>query len=185
MFNARFAEKNAQTVNMTKLGLADIKATLRTPRRHVTIKERFDLFKIVLFYLYTDSVCFTTLHDIRNSDGDIPTTDDPEGIYAIARRLMLDDLCSKAAQFLKDTCTIHNITARAFGKFAATYEAVGKIYDQYLLECWHGIVGAAEFEEFFQDAEEDREEFIRIHTKLRNIIRRQSEYERPMLNTDR
>jgi hypothetical protein len=162
-------------MDLNKVGFADIKSTLRTPRRQVTIRDDYDLFQIVLFYLYTGTVQFTTSPEICSEENDIPTTADIGGVYAIAHRLMLDDLSAKAAIFLGDTSTVGNITARAFGKFAATYQAVEKVYDEYLLGHWQQIIGGAEFEEFFRDAEDDQEEFVRVNAKLRAMIRRECE----------
>lgn len=161
-------------MDRNKVGIADIKSTLR-PRRQITVQDDYDLFKIILFYLYTGTVQFTTFPEICSEENDIPTTANIVGLYAIADRLVLDDLSTKAAKFLGDTCTVRNITARAFSKFAATYEAVQKVYDEYLLGHWEDIIGGPEFEEFFRDAEDDQEEFIRINTKLRAIIRRECE----------
>jgi hypothetical protein len=159
-------------MDLNKVGIADIKSTLR-PRRQIAIQDDYDLFKIILFYLYTGTVQFTNSAEICAEENDIPTTTDIVGLYAIAHRLTLDDLSAKAANFLKDTCTVQNITSRAFGRFAAKYEAVAKVYDGYLLGHWQDVIGSPEFEEFFRDAEDDQEEFIRINTKLRAMIRRE------------
>src|SRR5579862_4647620 len=45
----------------------------------------YELFHIVLFYLYTERILFTNSSDIVKKS-DIPATTDAEGIYAISHR---------------------------------------------------------------------------------------------------
>jgi hypothetical protein len=176
VFNSKFCEGliPQAKIDVSKLGFSDIKSTLRT-RRQVTIKDDYELFQIILYYLYTGTVQFTTSLEICSEENEIPTTTDVEGVYAITHRLMLDDLSTKAAKFLGKTCTIRNITSRAFSHFAVTYEAIEKVYDAYILEHWQDVVGGTEFEEFFRDVEDNPEEFVRVSTKLRALIRRECE----------
>lgn len=141
---------------------------LQTPRRLVKVPDDFDLFHIVLFYLYTDRICFTTTPE---KQFDIPVTDDAEGVYAIAHRLMLDSLASKAVKFLEHTCTSRNITSRSFGIFALSHEPVEEVYDDFFMENWDEVIQTKEFEEFFKEMENDPEEYVRINNKLRDMIR--------------
>ena len=144
------------------------KKSLQSPRRLVKIPDDFDLFHIILFYLYTDRICFTTT---PKKQFDIPVTNDAEGIYAIAHRLMLESLTSKALSFIEHTCTSQNITSRSFGTFALTHEPVGEVYDAFFMKNWDNIIQTEEFEEFFKEMENDPEEYIRVNTKLREMIR--------------
>lgn len=104
-------------------------------------------------------------------DSSIPTTSDVEGIYAIADRLLLDSLMSKALHFLESTCSLQNITARAFGPFSASHDAVERLYDNYFIENWNKVIQTVEFESFFTDLEHDATEYIRVNTKLRMMMR--------------
>jgi len=168
VFNSSFSEGKLGVHSDSGLTNGDSKI-IQMPRRLVKIPDDYDLFHIILFYLYTDRICFTTTSDTTKFD--IPTTINTEGIYAIAHRLMLDSLTVKALHFLQASCTLQNITARAFGKFGATHEVVGEMYDNYFMKNWDEIVETNEFEEFFLEMEKDPEEYIRVNTKLREMIR--------------
>lgn len=168
MFNSNFLEGKLEIKSESPLTNGDLKI-LQTPRRLVKIPDDYDLFHIILFYLYTDRICFTTTPETLQSD--IPTTNDAEGIYAIAHRLMLESLTIKALHFLESSCTLQNITARSFGKFGVTYEVVGEVYNEYFMRHWDEVIQTQEFEDFFQEAEKDASECIRVNTKLRDMIR--------------
>jgi len=145
-------------------------------RRIVEIPDDYDLFRVILFWLYTDKIFFT--NNVEGEDSKVLSTNDAEGIYAIAHRFTIDDITSNALHFLKSTCSIHNITARSFGRFALTYESVGEAYDQYLMDHWDEVVHTDEWEEFFTKADaEDCEEFSRINSKLREMIRNRTSKE--------
>ena len=170
MFNSAFSEGKPRNENEL---IVDGEKPPPYPRRLVTINDDYDLFHIVLFFLYTDRVCFTTTPE--ECPGDIPITDDAEGIYAIAHRLILDSLTSKAIHFLKSTCTIQNITERSFGKFVSVHESVGEVYDKYFMENWDEVIQSTEFEEFFKALEKDSKEYIRANSKLRKMMRSRTE----------
>ena len=119
-------------------------------RTQIPVEDDFDLFHIILFYLYTDKICFTTRPDYTSSP-DLPVTSDAEGIYAIADRLLIEPLSSKALHFLQSTCKTSNITARTFGTFASLHDAVGKLYDKYFMENLKRVLVTSEFDEFFRD----------------------------------
>ena len=64
------------------------KMTSQIPRRVVTITDDFDLFHALLFYIYTDKICFTASPEsFRGEFGDCPLISDGEGMYALAHRL--------------------------------------------------------------------------------------------------
>ena len=131
----------------------------------IEVIDDFDLFHIVLFYLYTDRVYFSTTPETALVSG-ILATSNAETIYEIAHRLLLDSLTSKALHFLKSTCTPHNITARVFGSFASLHDDVGKLYNSYLMENWNQIVRTSEFKEFLSDLEEDSMEYIQLRSMM-------------------
>jgi hypothetical protein len=141
------------------------------------VDDDFDLFHFVLFYLYTDRVCFSTTESPEESD--IPTTTDAEGVYAIAHRLMLDSLADKAMKFIDMSSTPENITARAFGKFASIHEPIAKIYDNYFFENWDEVLESREFDEYFENLEEDSVEYVRVNTKLRKMIQLRTSMAKP------
>jgi hypothetical protein len=139
-------------------------------RIQVPVTDDFDLFHIVLFYLYTDRICLTTRLDYTSSP-DLPVTNDAEGIYAIANYLLLESLTSKALHFLESTCKPTNITARTFGPFGAVHDAVGELYDAYFMENCKRVMATSEFDEFFADLEVDSVEYKRANTKFREMIK--------------
>jgi hypothetical protein len=167
VFNSNFIEGRLEAKSDITLANGDRKS-LHAPRRLVKIPDDFDLFHIILFYLYTDRICFTTTPE---KQFDIPVTDNAEGIYAIAHRLMLDSLVPKAIKFLDHTCTSRNITSRLFGTVATSYELVVEAYDAFFMKNWDAVIQTKEFEEFFKEMENDPEEYIRVNTKLREMIR--------------
>lgn len=138
-------------------------------RPTIFVNEDFDLFHLVLFFLYTDRICFVTSHEAFSSH-ETPTTHDAEGIYAISHRLMVDSLAEKALHFMQSTTNLGNITARTFGRFANAYKDVQKWYDDYFMKHWDEIRRGPAFEKFFVGLESDPEEYIRVNTKFRGMI---------------
>jgi hypothetical protein len=134
----------------------------------------YDLFHIVLFYLYTGRISFSTsTNPIVSCHPDIPFTINAEGIYATSHRLQLDSLDKKAFHFLKATCTVDNITSKVFSKFAEKHEMVGQMYDDYFLENWGTVKNCGEFARFFGDLEDgDFEEYKRVNRKFIDMVRR-------------
>jgi hypothetical protein len=104
--------------------------------RIVTVRDSADLFHAILYHAYTNQITFTT--EPGKCQG--PSTihiDHVEEFYALAHRLLLEGLTEKALEFLTETCTIENITARALGKFGETFGEVGEVgevYTEFLLE---------------------------------------------------
>ena len=171
MLNSKFAEGSGQEL---KSGVKDV-TPLRPHRHVVNLLDDYRLFHTILYYLYTDRICFTT--DLENCHSGPYATDDAEGIYAIAHRLLISPLLDKAIKFLADTCSPQNITARAFGRVAATYEAIGKTYQSYLLKHWNEVIKDPSFEEFFAEVEGDQQQSQRVNALLRELVRSRGEEE--------
>ena len=138
--------------------------------RIVKIVDDFDLFHAILFYLYTDRICFLATHESSHLSA-MPSISDAEGIYAIAHRLMLDKVTSKALHFLRSTSTVRNITARKFGKFGSVHQAVGNVYHNYFMQNWDEVIRTEEFEKYFLELEDNPEECIRANSTLRRLMR--------------
>ena len=139
-------------------------------RRIIFVDEDFELFHLVLYFLYTSRICFVTTPEVE-PNSDIPTTCDAEGIYSLSQRLMVDSLEKKALHFLQATCDLENISKRTFGRFAADHEEVGKWYDRYFISHWNEVRKGEEFERVFVELENDHEEYIRVNTKFRALIK--------------
>ena len=133
------------------------------------VNEDYELFHLVLFYLYTNRIHFITSEELAENS-EIPSTGDAEGIYAIAHRLMVESLEKKALHFLQSTCTIQNITSRTFGTFAAGHKDPTKLYDAFFLEHWDEVKHLPEFEKFFVGLEDDPSEYVRVNTKFRHMM---------------
>jgi len=148
----------------------------QVPRRVVTITDDFDLFHALLFYIYTDKICFTASPEtFRGEFGNCPLISDGEGIYALAHRLLFDSITSKALDFLKTTCNIHTITDCVFGSFGTLYEAVGRVYYNYFMANWSQVIKTPEFEKFFDELEGDSVEYVRVNSKFRDMVRSRDE----------
>jgi hypothetical protein len=142
-------------------------------RKSFYVNYDYELFHIVLFYLYTQRICFTASPEMAKSS-EIPTTNDAEGIYAIAHRLLLEDLSKKAFHYLQATCNVGNITKRSFGRFAADHQDVERYYDDWLLNRWEEVRNSEEFEQYFKEMEANYEEHIRITRKFRRLFKSQT-----------
>ena len=139
-------------------------------RRILFVDEDYDLFHLVLFYLYTDRVQFVTSLD-SVAHPELPHTSNAEGVYAIAHRLMVRPLEHKAFHFMKSTSNINNITERTFCKFTSLHEEISKWYDTFFLEHWDQIQHLPEFEDYFVRLEDDHEEYVRVNVKFRKMMR--------------
>jgi hypothetical protein len=167
VFNSAFSE--ARPRKTRHLASGDAKPS-ETELRIVKIVDDFHLFHAILFYLYTDRICFLANHKSSHLSS-IPATSDAEGIYAIAHRLLLDKVTAKALHSLRSTCTVRNITARKFGKFASLHQAVGNVYHHYFMQNWEEVIRTDEFEEYFLELEDNPEECIRVNSTLRQMMR--------------
>lgn len=136
-------------------------------REAIFVNEDFDLFRRVLFYLYTEQITFTESCDLSNTDN---ATHESEAVYAIARRLDVSSLADKAAHFLKATTTISNISERTFGQFAMQHEDMQRWYDEYFMRNWDVVKRRGEFKRVFRESLGDLEEYIRITMKFQQMI---------------
>jgi hypothetical protein len=93
-------------------------------------------------------------------------------IYAVADRLLLDELTKKAFDFLKLTCSVENITARTMSKFERLYQEVGDMYATYYGENWKQVKTTAAHKEFFtkRDLESEVEEIIALFSRYRVVM---------------
>ena len=125
----------------------------------------------ILFYLHTDIISFST--DLTcEPPSDRPKLCDAEEIYAMADRLLLDDLKTKAFEFLKLTCDIRNITRRAMGKYATIYPDLGEMYAAYYRKNLAEVRSTKEHDEFFaeRESEPDATELVQLIRRYREIM---------------
>lgn len=142
-------------------------------RTHIEVDDDFDLLHNVLYYLHTNQISFgTDLTDEQPRAAHLPKLCPAEDIYAMADRLLVDDLKKKAFDFLKLTCSAENITARTMSKFARLYKEVGDMYATYYRENWEQVRSASAHEEFFTEIEleGDIKELIGILKRYRVIM---------------
>lgn len=149
-------------------------AVIQVHRRRVVMVEDFDVVHNVLYYMYTNSITFSTTssQDSDKNENGEPSVGDTEAIYALAHRLDLESLQSKALRFLEMTCTVRNITDRVFGEFASLYEEVGEIYEKYFKKHWVEVRETQEFGEYFSmmEEKEDFAELRRVFRKFRELM---------------
>lgn len=141
-----------------------------TPTRQpIFVHDDFELFHVVMFYLYTHEICFVMDADAQ-LDSEIPITSDAEGIYAIAHRLKVESLQRKALRFLQSTCTLSNITERAFSPFAVEHPEAEEWYDAFFMKHWDQIGPMPEFMKVFVALEKNRAEYIRMTRKFLRMM---------------
>jgi hypothetical protein len=141
----------------------------------ISIDEDYDyeMFHLVLSYLYTDRICFSDSPGVKPDDETL-TTCDVEGVYAVSgpRRLNMESLQRKAFHFLKATTNLQNITDRVFGTFAAEHTDVGKWYDEYFTDHWDEIRKLQEHEQSMTRLEEPCDvNSRRVTKKFRKMLR--------------
>jgi hypothetical protein len=141
------------------------------PRREITMDDDYDVVHNVLYYLYTNTIRFST--ESQNTPGPLPPLCDAEDVYALAHRLDLADLKSKTLHFMKLSCTKRNITERSLSSFAALYDQVGAIYDEYFKANWQEVFKTDEFEKYFEELadEGDAKETSRVFKKFRELFK--------------
>jgi hypothetical protein len=126
-----------------------------------------------LYYLHTNQISFgTDLTDEQPPASHLPKLCPAEDIYAMADRLLLDDLKKKAFSFLKLTCSVENITARTMSKFARLYKEVGDMYATYYRENWEQVRATSAHKEFFAETEleGDIKELIALLKRYRVVM---------------
>lgn len=131
------------------------------------------MFHNVLYYLHMDRIFFgMDLIYKPPFSMNLPKLCVAEDIYAIADRLLLDDLKIKAFNFLKFTCAPENITSRALSKFAMLYKEVGDIYAAFYRDNWKRVRSTKEHEIFFTEngLEGDTNELIKLMKRYREVM---------------
>lgn len=137
------------------------------------MEDDYDVVHNVLYYIYTNKITFSTVSSEDSSNKpDMPRNCDAEDIYALAHRLELENLQTKALRFLKSTCNVRNITTRVLSTFAMVYEDVGKAYEDYFKEHLGEVRGTTKFREYFSAVEEtgDLTEIRRVHKRFRELM---------------
>jgi hypothetical protein len=122
-------------------------------RKVIRTEVRFELLYLILHYLYTGNICFSTNLDAEPPTG-MPNYCHPEEIFSIAHQFGLEDLQKKALDFLKETCDARNIVERTFGEFGLVHEEVGKMYKDFLLSNWEFIENC-ELTDYVEKLEEE------------------------------
>jgi hypothetical protein len=125
----------------------------------------------VVYYLYTDKVCFTTAL-VGRQTGEVPECN-AEAAYAIADRFQLAGLKTKAHKFLIDTCCIANIVPCILGEFAIQYEEVGRGYEEMFLCLWNRLRMTDELPKFLLPLEEsdDRGRASRANQRVWELMK--------------
>jgi BTB/POZ domain len=119
--------------------------------------EPFEVLHPILYFLYTDRVCFTTapieeatvIHQVPPCDA--------EQAYRIGDMLELPQLKSKALEFLVDTADATNIISRVFGEYALKYDEIGKAYEGVFYRCWNDLKKGEVLKQYFRDLREEDE----------------------------
>jgi hypothetical protein len=107
--------------------------------RVIPSPEPFEVLYPLLYYLYTDRVCFTTAPiGAAKSFYNVPSFD-PEEAYRVGDLLDLDKLKERALDFLSSTSDESNIVSRVFGDYALDYEDIGKCYEKFFYQHWNSI----------------------------------------------
>jgi hypothetical protein len=139
-------------------------------RKVIVSGKSFELLHTVLYYLYTNAVCFCTDEDAEPPPG-MPECCDPEQVYAIAHEFGLEDLQQKTISFLRDTCNIENIADRLFGDVSLVYEEAYQVYKEYALQNWNEIKDSKEWTEYFAELEVESQQKHVISRLLKFISR--------------
>jgi hypothetical protein len=139
-------------------------------RTCIQVEDDFDLLHNILYYLHTNIISFGT--HLFDEQASLPKLCAAEDIYAMADRLLLDDLKKKAFDFLELTCTVENITARLFGRFAMLYKEVGNMYAEYYHKNWNQVKHGPMHKAFFEKrgSEGDATEIIEVFRRYREVM---------------
>lgn len=141
-------------------------------RRRIPIDHDFHLFQLVLRYLYTNSICFLTSSGAC-VDPDVPATKDAEGVYKVATALKIKSLGDKTMHFLSASCTVNNISRRAFSIFAKEHPEVSGVYDAYFLKYYAAVIETDEFAEIYNNGVGE-EGWRWIKSKILQLVRQAS-----------
>ena len=173
VFGSSFVEGDA-IANAT-LGVEETPETGNGPvssnsKRRFVVEEDYDIFHSILFYIYTDSIKFAINPKSASTVAERPNICTAEDIYRVADRLLLNDLKSKAVDFLRLTCTPTNIASRIMSSFADFHEEVSDMYAEYFRTNWDTIKTTVEFDQYFNDMKGDPEELYRVFRKFRKLM---------------
>lgn len=129
--------------------------------QHIEVQEDFDLFHNILHYIYQGRITFASdpkflceNHPKHSNRSNV------EDIYAIADRMLFDDLKLRAGNFLYHSCTIENIMDRLASP--TVRPDVAQIYRDYFLNNFKSIEKHSKrFKELVHD--QDTESRIAAH----------------------
>jgi hypothetical protein len=174
VFASFFSEGDSAAANQFPSSQESL-GSLQNPRRKIIMIENFDVVHNILYYLYASRITFSTStinSEESSRESCTPQVCDAEDIYALAHRLELEALQSKALRFLKSTCNVRNITSRLLSEFASIYDEIGQIYGSFFKENWTEVRSTVEYKDFFSVVEEmeDLKEIQRIHGKFREVM---------------
>lgn len=125
--------------------------------QQIEVQEDFDLFHNILHYIYQGRITFASdLKFLCENHPKHPNRSNVEDIYAIADRMLLDDLKLRAGNFLYHSCTIENIMDRLASP--TVRPDVAQIYQEYFLNNFKSIEQHSKrFKELLNDQEQDAE----------------------------
>lgn len=143
------------------------------PRRIIQSTLRYEPLHVLLFYLYSDNVLFSTSTTIEEHL-DMPLAD-AEVIFAAAHFYDIRLLKDKAAAFLANTCNEHNILSRFFGEYGLIYDELFEAYKTPFCRYWGQLKNSEEFDNVFEVRDTkgmSREEIVGHLTYLEKVNRR-------------
>jgi len=135
--------------------------------------NKFDLLHTILYYIYTGRITFGTDLSYKQPDATLPKICDAQDIYEVAHDLALEQVKSKALNFLKATCTPKNITARRLSRVTSDpdHRLLTEFYSEYFTKNWNKIRDTDEHNEFMGQAE-DGDDFVDIVRSFRDLMKK-------------
>jgi hypothetical protein len=129
--------------------------------------EPFEVLHPILYYLYTDRICFTTLPiEEAKPLHQVPSCN-AEDAYRIGDLYDLEPLKKKALGFLVDTADMTNIISQIFGEYALKYQEIGQGYEKVFYKYWNDIRNTGVLSQYFRDLEDEED-----GERKRQVIRR-------------
>ncbi len=131
--------------------------------QQIQVEEDFDLFHNILHYIYQGRITFASdLSFLWENHPKRPKRSNVEDIYAIADRMLLNDLKRRAGMFLYHSCSIENIMDRLANP--SVRDDVMQIYQGYFLDNFESIErNSKRFKEMFSNSQGDRELTIAVY----------------------
>jgi BTB/POZ domain len=125
-------------------------------KQTITLPDgNYNLLHNVLFYIYTNRIFLTLRLKTRPPSPNDPKPCDVQKIYSVAEKLFLERLRQKCLAFLKETCTVENITDRLMGDAAKDSAELSEMYQQYFQAKWSEISGSRAHKEAMKDLRAD------------------------------